>query len=129
MIRLFAIPFDKYTSRKTEEGMIFNIVDKDNNVYAQCCVAHRKYTLHDLLIEDISGAPSNTKLMLSQLLNKILGVGKYKIVSVLSRKMVRDNKRFNDPKFDDRARKIAFDIESKRLILSQPQISSQKGLY
>ena len=61
MQKLFAIPFSGYNSSKTDQGVIFNVVDSNMLTRLQIWVAHIPYSDHDLNIRELSQAPSNVR--------------------------------------------------------------------
>lgn len=87
MNKLIAIPFDTYTSKFTKEGIIYNIKDCDTDeIVVQIDIAHIKYVLNDLGIEQMPGAPENCLSQLRKVLNEKYGKGQWKYVTCLNYK-------------------------------------------
>lgn len=117
MTKLYAVAVDRYTSNQTNEGVIYNIVDQDKNIVIQCQVSHKKYTLHDLLIDNISSAPSNIRNAIQRILNKKYN-SSFEIVTVLTDHMMSGIDKINHNITDDSV-KLSYDINQDKVLASK----------
>lgn len=126
MINLFAVPFDTYTSSKTEQGVVYNLVDKHMKCYAQCWVAHRPYADHDLFLEDISGAPNNVKTKLKEVLDEMLG--EWKVLTRFSFQMTRGTNILTEFIFDERCKGVWYDPVKHEIGVKKPLEIAKNGI-
>jgi hypothetical protein len=128
MYSLFAVAFDKYTSSRTTEGVIYNIVDQDNVVWVQYLVSHRRYTLHDLLIENISGAPNSMRVEFEKVLNEILGKDNWEIKTVFGPKVASRSNKLRQSTFSNKCTFITYSNEENRVTRQSPFRNPQIGI-
>jgi len=107
MINLYAVPFQRVHG--TSEGMVYNIIDQERTIRAQYYISHFRYTLHDLLIKDESGAPNSMRIALEGFLNKVLGEDTWRIVTVFSKEHLRKSTALNQLTLHPQCQKLSYD--------------------
>lgn len=126
MVNLFAVPFDSIKASETSEGVAYNIIDSKGNAYVQYYVSHKPYTLHDLLIENIQGAPRSMKVALEKELNDMLN--EWKMVTVFSPDMAHKSSVLKNITFVDSAVRLQYNNKEKCVEKSDPIKSVTRGL-
>lgn len=116
MKKLIAVPFDRYSSDKTLEGVIYNIIDSNNTVFAQCWVSHKPYTNHDLCLKEMSQAPSNVRSALTQHLDKLFGKDLWQVVTRFSVKTVKQSEALKQHTFHDSGIGFGYDDKYNKLV-------------
>jgi hypothetical protein len=115
MKKLFAVPFRDYKSTKTDEGIIYNLIDEYGVVHFQCWVAHKAYASHDLGITDISGAPTNVRNKMNEMLDGMFGKDGWQIVTRFSLQQARESKRLSDIRFINLCQSVWYNDEFKKV--------------
>lgn len=80
-LSLLAVPFGEYSSKDSSDGMKYDIVDSDGNVYVRCVVNTRRFADHDLVVKELAEAPSLVRVEVTQILDSILGADKWKVTT------------------------------------------------
>lgn len=125
---LFAVPFDQYKSSKTDQGVIYNLIDENGVIHIQCWVAHRPYADHDLHIKQMSSAPSNVRNELSSQLNDMFGFELWNVSCRFSIESVRKSSRLQTTNFTDQCKSILYIDKDKKIVVRDAQKVSIGGL-
>ena len=129
IVKLIAIPFDIYKSKETSEGVVYNVCTLGKTVYAQIWVTHHKYALHDLCVDNISGAPATVKINLNKHLDQIFGKDGWKMKTVLSKQHVStDNNLQQGFIFNPQAVAIGYDKSNENVISNNICINANYGV-
>jgi len=107
MINLFAIPFDRFKNKLTNDGIVYNIQDKNGLLYSQVEVINTRFKRHDCGVEEQSEAPNEVRSLLIAQLNKMCPDG-WKVHTAFNRKETIDNDQLRVTDIHDQARAVIF---------------------
>jgi len=125
MTKLFAVPFSEYQSSKTEQGMIYNLIDENSLVHLQCRVAHKKYASHDLCLHDIPGAPTNVKNKITEMLDDGFGKGQWQVITRFSVQQTNASQRLSNHVFNEMCQCVWFDEDHKQIKTGNAHLTKQ----
>lgn len=127
MVNLFAVPFDTFKSKLTNNGTIFNIIDNKGILYAQSEVLNIKYKRHDLCIKEQPEAPNEAREALQKHLNSLLGENQWKINTVFNKREAREVKELQEVKdIYDNAKAVIY--RDQEVILTSISLNVHQGL-
>lgn len=112
-MKLIAIAFDTVSGKKSK-GIMYNVIDDENNVAAQINVTDVKYTLHNLTVTYDNSAPTNVRQALVELLNE--RYGQWQMYAVFDSKLAR--KVSVVPKTTKQTKRIMWDKDENKPIIS-----------